>query len=150
MLKSQKNILAISVYIIAFLIVIVLIYGLNGKTKEGLYPDGIFGPWNIGTRELVPTHLMSYDIRGDVPITYQPIGVFNQPEYPTHASNKPLIEEPTIMKAPVENKKMIGVSSETGNPYYIEPNFYTYDYVNPLVGVVPPVFNSSFSIPYKT
>ena len=80
--------------------------------------------FNFGTREWSPTHLMSYDVRGDIPISYYPVGAFNQPENPRYPIN---------------------------NTYYpiLEPNFYTYEYVNPLQGIVPPEYNSNYSVPYK-
>lgn len=152
-MKSKKTILACAVIGVLIILSIIIAKTLIKKNNEGLADQSLAYqlayPFNFGTREWASTKLMSHDIRGDVPIVYQPEGPFNQPEVITHAINKPLIEQPTIAEPPVENKKMIGVSPQTGNPYYIEPNFYTYDYVNPLIGVVPPVYNSTMSVPYK-
>lgn len=77
-------------------------------------------PFNFGTRELIPTHLQSYDIRGDVPVSYYPIGVFNQPEYPVRNA-----------------------------AFAYEPNFYTYEYVNPFLGFTPPKFDPKYSLPFN-
>ena len=112
--------------IIIILVVVVIIYLLYGNFKEGLYE--IVPPvFNFGTREWIPTRLQSYDIRGDIPVSYSPIGIYNQPEYPN----------PTPLYNP-----------NSGEFYYLEPNFYTYEYVNPLQGYVPPVFNKDLSVPY--
>jgi hypothetical protein len=76
--------------------------------------------FNFGTREWAPTHLMSYDVRGDIPISYYPNGIFNQPEWPYRFYYP-----------------------------YLEPNFYTYEYVNPVQGFYPPEYNSNYSVPFK-
>ena len=76
--------------------------------------------FNLGTREWFPTRLQSYDVRGEQPITYYPSGALNQPEWPAR-----------------------------GFYPIIEPNFYTYEYVNPIQGLYPPVWNSNFSVPFK-
>jgi hypothetical protein len=76
--------------------------------------------FNLGTREWFPTHLQSHDVRGEQPITYYPSGSFNQPE----------------------------VSARGFYPI-IEPNFYTYEYVNPVQGFYPPTWNSNYSVPFK-
>ena len=76
--------------------------------------------FNLGTREWFPTHLQSHDVRGDIPIGYYPAGAFNQPEWPVRGV------------LPV-----------------IEPNFYTYEYVNPVQGFYPPAWDSNYSVPFK-
>ena len=78
-------------------------------------------PFNFGTRELVPTHIQSHDIRSNVPISYYSNGVFNQPDYL------------------VRNAEFV-----------YEPNFYTYEYVNPFLGFTPPKFNPKYSLPFIT
>lgn len=65
--------------------------------------------FNLGTREWFPTHLQSHDVRGDIPIGYYPQGAYNQPALPV-----------------------------SGFYPVIEPNFYTYEYVNPVQGFYPP------------
>lgn len=96
----------------------------------------------IGTREWNRTRNMSYDIRGEPIIPYYPIGVFNQPEvpyrygyryfYPNRFSNR-------------------YYSNRFLNQYYPEDYLgYTYDYVNPYQGMIPPIFASPYSVPYET
>ena len=76
--------------------------------------------FNLGTREWFPTHLQSHDVRGDIPIGYYPQGAYNQLALPV-----------------------------SGFYPVIEPNFYTYEYVNPVQGFYPPTWNSNFSVPFK-
>ena len=96
----------------------------NYYTNEGLigYP-GAPPPFYWGTRQWAPTHLMSYDVRGDVPVGYYPVGIFNQPEYPSR-------------------RRYFYTN-------YNSPGFYTPEYVNPWQGIVPSIYNSTFSVPYK-
>lgn len=110
-------IIPITIIMIAF-----LSYLLYQNYYEGLigypgYPPGYPGLFNVGTRQLAPTHLMGYDVRGDVPVGYYPIGIFNEPE------------------------NLYGRRF----PRYNKPNFYTPEYVNPLQGFYPSMYNSTFS-----
>jgi hypothetical protein len=114
-----NNILLIIIIIISVLLIYLVYYnhfagfvGRRGSNFNYAYP--IF---NLGTRELLPTHLQSYDVRGDVPIMYYSNSVFNQPEWPYKSYYPPVIE----------------------------PNFYTYEYVNPVQGFYPPIWNSNYS-----
>lgn len=112
---------------LVFLVVIILLLGVIiysnstsgfvGRRNLNYYSYPLF---NLGTREWFPTHLQSYDVRGDIPIIYHPSGVFNQPEWPVK-----------------------------GFYPVIEPNFYTYEYVNPVQGFYPPAWNSNYSVPFK-
>jgi hypothetical protein len=126
------NILTISIIVI---IITLLSYLLYKNYYEGLigylgYPDS-YGLFNVGTRQWSPTHLMSYDIRGDVPIGYYPIGIFNQPENL------------------YGRKGGYRASPISIHNIYPEPNFYTPEYVNPLQGIIPSQYNSTFSVPFK-
>jgi hypothetical protein len=107
--------------VLIIIIIILLLYIFARGYYEGLVgynsPPPVF---NWGTREWYPTHMMSYDVRGDIPVQYYPVGLFNQPEYP-------------VIR---------------GYPN-LNTNFYTPEYVNPWLGVVPSQFNSNFSVPYK-
>ena len=93
--------------------------GFVGRRNLNYYSYPIF---NLGTREWFPTHLQSYDVRGDIPITYYPAGAYNQPAWPVR---------------------------RRGFYTVIEPNFYTYEYVNPVQGFYPPAWNSNYSVPFK-
>lgn len=113
------------IFLAVIILLIVVIYynstaGFVGRRHYN-YSYPIF---NLGTRELIPTHLQSYDVRGDIPIGYYPAGAFNQPEWPVHGLYPGLY--------PV-----------------LEPNFYTYEYVNPVQGFYPPAWNSNYSVPFK-
>ena len=118
--KTNPN-LAIIISI-TIIIIALLSYLLYKNYYEGLigYP-GYPGLFYVGTRQLAPTHLMSYDVRGDVPVGNYPIGIFNEPE------------------------NLYGRRF----PRYNEPNFYTPEYVNPLQGFFPSMYNSTFSVPFK-
>lgn len=113
--------------IIISIIVILLLIGIRySNYNEGLLIRKSSYPiFNLGTRELFPTRLMSYDVRGDVPIGYYPTGLFNQPEYPYHSGFYP---------------------STYG---YINTNFYTPEYVNPYLNFIPSIYNSNYSVPFK-
>jgi hypothetical protein len=112
---------------ITIIIIALLSYLLYQNYYEGLiayspgYPPDYPGLFNVGTRQLAPTHLMSYDVRGDVPVGYYPIGIFNEPE------------------------NLYGRRF----PRYNEPNFYTPYYINPYQGFYPSMYNSTFSVPFK-
>jgi hypothetical protein len=119
-----KPIIIIIVFILLLLAYIV--YARNtasfvGRRNYAFYNYPMF---NLGTRQWAPTHLQSYDVRGDVPIGYYPNGVYNQPEWPYRTYYPP-------------------------PPGMIEPNFYTYEYVNPLQGFYPPIYSSTYSVPFK-
>jgi hypothetical protein len=108
--------------IVIILLLCVIIYsnsksGFVGRRNYNYYSYPIF---NLGTRAWFPTHLQSYDVRGDIPVAYYPPGAFNQPEMPSR-----------------------------GLYPVIEPNFYTYEYVNPMQGLYPPAWNSNYSVPFK-
>jgi hypothetical protein len=110
------------IFLAVIMLLIVIIYynstaGFVGRRNYNYYSYPMF---NLGTREWFPTHLQSYDVRGDIPIGYYPIGAFNQPERPAR-----------------------------GFYPVIEPNFYTYEYVNPVQGFYPPAWNSNYSVPFK-
>jgi hypothetical protein len=112
----------IIIIILISLFVIYLIYynnlaGFVGRRGSNYFNPYIYPVFNLGTRELLPTHLQSYDVRGDVPVMYYPNGSFYQPEWPYNSYYPPVIE----------------------------PNFYTYDYVNPVQGFYPPIWNSNYS-----
>ena len=119
--KTNPN-LAIIISI-TIIIIALLSYLLYQNYYEGLvgYPPDYPGLFNVGTRQLAPTHLMSYDVRGDVPVGYYPIGIFNEPEN-------------------LYGRKF---------PRYNEPNFYTPEYINPLQGFYHSMYNSTFSVPFK-
>lgn len=117
----------ISNTLLSFVIVIVLllVFIIYNNSNSGFVGRRNYNYWsypifNLGTRMLYPTHLQSYDVRGDFPIGYYPIGTFNQPE-----------------------------STSRGFYPIIEPNFYTYEYVNPVQGFYPPSWDASYSVPYK-
>ena len=115
-----SNTLLIFVVIIVVLIFIIIFYnskvGFVGRRRlHYSYPM-----FNLGTREWYPTHLQSYDIRGNIPVAYYPVSVFNQPEWMAR-----------------------------GLYPIFEPNFYTYEYVNPVQSFYPPVWNSNYSVPFK-
>lgn len=120
-------IIPISNTLLFFIIVIIVLLGVIiysnsiagfvGRRNYNYYSYPIF---NLGTRELFPTHLQSYDVRGNIPIAYYSAGAFNQPEWPIR-----------------------------GFYPVIEPNFYTYEYVNPVQGFYPPAWNSNYSVPFK-
>jgi len=87
----------------------------------------------IGTREWNRTRNMSYDIRGEPIIPYYPVGLFNQPEVPYRFAYPYMYPH------------------RYPNPYYPEDYLgYTYDYVNPYQGMIPPIFASPYSVPYET
>ena len=118
--KNNPN-LAIIISI-TIIIIALLSYLLYKNYYEGLigYP-GYPGLFYVGTRQWAPTHLMSYDVRGDVPVGYYPNSIFNEPE------------------------NLYGRRF----PRYNEPNFYTPEYVNPFQGFFPSMYNSTFSVPFK-
>ena len=95
----------------------------------------------IGTREWNRTRNMSYDIRGEPIIPYYPVGVFNQPEVPYRYGYQYVY--PNRFHRRFHNRYI--------NPYYPEDYLgYTYDYINPYQGMIPPVFASPYSVPYET
>ena len=100
-----------------------LVY-VNYYKNEGLigYYDAP-PPFYWGTRQWAPTRMMSYDVRGDVPVGYYPVSIFNEPEFPSR-------------------RRYFYTN-------YNSPGFYTPEYVNPWLGVVPSIYNSTFSVPYK-
>ena len=118
---------SISNTLLGFVIVIIILIGFIiysnsaagfvGRRNYNYYSYPLF---NLGTRQWFPTHLQSYDVRGDVPVMYYPSGAFNQPKLPAK-----------------------------GFYPVIEPNFYTYEYVNPVQGFYPPAWNSNYSVPFK-
>ena len=142
-----------TIFYILFILAVASLIGYLIYTNyiEGLfiYPDGnpVNYPFNFGTREWTTTHNMSHDIRGDVPIGYYPVGVFNQPEWPVIAVNRPLVESNPDDVNKMEKKNIPPFYNKNGY-YYTEPNFYTYEYINPLLGFIPPVFNKDLSVPY--
>ena len=111
-------------FIGAIIIVLIVIIYYNSTTSGFVGRRSLnyysYPVFNLGTREWFPTHLQSHDIRGDVPVGYYPSGAFNQPEWPAR-----------------------------GFYPVIEPNFYTYEYVNPVQGFYPPAWNSNYSVPFK-
>ena len=111
-------------FIGAIIIVLIVIIYYNSTTAGFVgrrnYNYYSYPVFNLGTREWFPTHLQSHDVRGDIPIGYYPTGAFNQPEWPAR-----------------------------GFYPVIEPNFYTYEYVNPVQGFYPPAWNSNYSVPFK-
>jgi hypothetical protein len=108
--------------VIIFLLLGVIIYfnSTAGFVGRRNYNYYSYPIFNLGTREWFPTHLQSHDVRGDIPVSYYPSGAFNQPEWPAR-----------------------------GFYPVIEPNFYTYEYVNPVQGFYPPAWDSNFSVPFK-
>jgi hypothetical protein len=115
---------------ITFIFILILlsyiIYSYSSTSFVGRHSLNYNYPiFNFGTREWYPTHLQSYDVRGDIPVAYYPSGTFNQPEWPVKTYYPP---------------PPIGM---------FEPNFYTYEYVNPLQGFYPPIYNSNYSVPFK-
>lgn len=117
-----SNTFLIFIVVIVLLLGVIIYYnstaGFVGRRNLNYYSYPIF---NLGTREWFPTHLQSYDVRGELPITYYPAGAYNQPELPVKRGFYPVIE----------------------------PNFYTYEYVNPVQGFYPPAWNSNYSVPFK-
>jgi len=120
---SNSKIFLIFVVVIGVLLGVIIYFnstaGFVGRRNLNYYSYPIF---NLGTREWFPTHLQSYDVRGDIPITYYPAGAYNQPAWPVR---------------------------RRGFYPIIEPNFYTYEYVNPVQGFYPPTWNSNYSVPFK-
>jgi len=115
------------------LALIILFYVLYINCKERF----------IGTREWNRTRNMSYDIRGEPIIPYYPVGVFNQPEVPFRYGYRYGYPNRFVYPNRYSNKYI--------NPYYPEDYLgYTYDYVNPYQGMIPPVFASPYSVPYET
>jgi hypothetical protein len=99
----------------------------------------------IGTREWNRTRNMSYDIRGEPIIPYYQVGVFNQPEVPYRYGYR--YAYPNRYSNRYSNRFV----NRYPNPYYPEDYLgYTYDYVNPYQGMIPPVFASPYSVPYET
>ncbi len=119
-MSKNLNTITISFTILVIVLLSYLLY--KNYYQEGLI--GYYGEpqiFNFGTRQWAPTHLMSYDVRGDVPIGYYPIGIFNEPEN-------------------LYGRKHI---------YRNAPGFYTPTYVNPFQGMYPSMYNSTFSVPFK-
>ena len=119
-MPKNINTITISFTILVIVLLSYLLY--KNYFQEGLI--GYYGEppiFNFGTREWMPTRLMSYDVRGDVPIGYYPIGIFNEPEN-------------------LYGRKHI---------YRNAPGFYTPNYVNPFQGMHPSMYNSTFSVPFK-
>jgi hypothetical protein len=116
MLVSNTFFFSVGVIILLAIIYFNSTAGFTGRRHYNYYSYPIF---NLGTREWFPTHLQSYDVRGDIPVAYYPAGAFNQPEWPAR-----------------------------GFYPVIEPNFYTYEYVNPVQGFYPPAWNSNYSVPF--
>ena len=120
--NTNPNLATLSITVV---IIILLSYLLYKNYYENLigYPGypASYGPFYVGTRQWAPTHLMSYDVRGDVPVGYYPNSIFNEPE------------------------NLYGRRF----PRYNEPNFYTPEYVNPFQGFFPSMYNSTFSVPFK-
>jgi hypothetical protein len=113
------------------LVVLLILFYVLYKNKE------LF----IGTREWNRTRNMSYDIRGEPIIPYYPVGVFNQPEVPYRYG----------YRYGYPNRFHRRFHNRYPNPYYPEDYLgYTYDYVNPYQGMIPPVFASPYSVPYET
>ena len=120
------------------LALIILFYVLYKNYKERF----------IGTREWNRTRNMSYDIRGEPIIPYYPIGVFNQPEVPYRYGYSYPYMYPNRYSNRYSNRYY---SNRFLNQYYPEDYLgYTYDYVNPYQGMIPPVFASPYSVPYET
>jgi hypothetical protein len=119
MLVSNK-LLFFVVVIILLLGVIIYFNSRDGFVGRRSLNYYSYPIFNLGTREWFPTHLQSHDVRGDIPVAYYPAGAFNQPEWPAR-----------------------------GFYPVIEPNFYTYEYVNPVQGFYPPAWDSNFSVPFK-
>jgi hypothetical protein len=120
---NKPSITAIAIIVIIVFLALIIYFMKDGFIGRRSYISDLdYGVpiFNFGTRELMPTHLMSYDVRGDVPIGYYPSGAFNQPEW-SYRSYYP----------------------------YLEPNFYTYEYVNPVQGFFPPEYNTNYSVPFK-
>jgi len=119
--------ISVSNTFLCFILVIILLLGsiIFNKSTAGFVGRRnlnyySYPLFNLGTREWFPTHLQSHDIRGEIPITYYPAGEYNQPAWPVR-----------------------------GFYPVIEPNFYTYEYVNPVQGFYPPAWNSNYSVPFK-
>ena len=128
--KSLSN-LTTFFLILCLIILLIVLY----KNKERF----------IGTREWNRTRNMSYDIRGEPIIPYYPIGVFNQPEVPYRYRYGHRYGYPNRFAYPNRYHNMYL------NPYYPEDYLgYTYDYVNPYQGMIPPIFASPYSVPYET
>ena len=116
--------------ILSLIILLIVLY----KNKERF----------IGTREWNRTRNMSYDIRGEPIIPYYPIGVFNQPEVPYRYNYRYGYGYPNRFSNRYYSNRFL-------NQYYPEDYLgYTYDYVNPYQGMIPPVFASPYSVPYET
>jgi hypothetical protein len=113
-----------AIFIILLLAYIIYSYTSSSFVGRRNYIEYSYPIFNFGTREWAPTHLQSYDPRGDIPIGYYPTGIFNQAEWPYRTYYPP-------------------------PPGLIEPNFYTYEYVNPVQGFYPPIYNSNYSVPFK-
>ena len=119
---TTKKIITITITTTIIILLIYLLYK-NYKQNEGLI--GYYGEpqiFNIGTRQWTPTHLMSYDVRGDIPIGTYPPPIFNEPE-------------------------ILGTKRYYRNP--LEIPFYTPNYINPLLDITPSIYNTTFSVPYK-
>ena len=114
------------VIIFSIIVIILLAYLLYANYYKN---EGLIGYYDVpptfywGTRQWAPTRMMSYDIRGDVPIGYYPVSIFNEPEYPS--------------------RRRYYYTN------YNSPGFYSPEYVNPWLGIVPSIYNSTFSVPYK-
>lgn len=123
MLSKQNPTLIFFILITTILLIYLIYENYYKNINEGLIGYGGLPLFNFGTREFAPTRLMSYDVRGDIPVGFYPVSIFNEPEFPSR-------------------RRYFYTN-------YNSPGFYTPSYYNPWLGVAPSMYNSTFSVPYK-